>query len=170
LSNKREIWRAASKLRNWRHQARQIVSLQEVQRAEKEKQLVGKLNRLGVLAKDAKIDDILALSLRSILDRRLQSLIYTQGFVNSIKQARQFILHGKVIVNDKVITAPSYVVESADKIKLIEGFAPKVKKVIKLKKPEEPAETVKPVEISKEASDKQVVEDLALKATKEAKV
>jgi small subunit ribosomal protein S4 len=163
LSNKREIWRAASKLRNWRTQARKSVSLQEKQREEKEKQLVGKLNKLGVLENDARIDDILALEIRSVLDRRLQSQVYKKGIVNSIKQARQFILHGKIMVDNKVVTAPSYLVQNTNKVQLIDGFTPIIKKVIKIEKPAEEAPA-----ISKEKTDKQVVEELAKKATQGA--
>ncbi len=161
LSNKREIWRSSSKLRSWRHQARQIVSLQEEQRQESEKALVSKLNTLGVLGKEAKIDDILALDLRTVLDRRLQSQVYKLGLVNSIKQARQFILHGKIIVNNKVITAPAHMVKSADKIKFKEGFVPDIRKVVTLKPKTAPVE--------KKKTDADVVKELAVKATKEEK-
>lgn len=40
-------------------------------------------------------------------------------------------MHSKVVVNDKVITAPSYLIKSEDKIKLIGGFAPRVKKIVR---------------------------------------
>jgi len=166
LANKKEIWKASSKLRNWRTQARQIVSLQEDLRNESEKALVSKLHKLGMLAKDAKIDDILALDLRTVLDRRLQSQVYALGLVNSSKQARQFIIHSKITVNDKVIAAPSYLVNSNDKVRLIEGFAPIIKKVVELK------QKVMEKQLEKAAEQKtnaEVVEEVAMKATKEAK-
>ena len=39
-------------------------------------------------------------SLRDILERRLQTVVYKMGLANSVKQARQFILHRKVVVNE----------------------------------------------------------------------
>jgi small subunit ribosomal protein S4 len=164
LSNKKEIWKINSKLRNWRTQARQIVSLPEEQRNEQEKALVSKLNRLGVLADETKIDDILALNVRAVLDRRLQSQVYKLGLSNSAKQARQFILHSKVIVDGKVITAPSYLVKKSNKVKIIETFAPKLKAVYTV----EPKVEVKVKDVSKDTTDEQVVEKLASAATKEA--
>jgi small subunit ribosomal protein S4 len=164
LSNKKEIWKVNSKLRNWRTQARQIVSLSEDHRKEQEKALVAKLNRLGVLGDEAKIDDILALNVRAVLDRRLQSQVYKLGFSNSSKQARQFILHSKVIVDGKVVTAPSYLVKKANQVRIIETFAPKLKEIYTVK----PKAEAKVKEVSKDTSDEQVVEKLAEAATKEA--
>jgi small subunit ribosomal protein S4 len=172
LSNKKEIWKTSSKLRDWRSQARHIVSLPEEQRDEMEKALVTKLNRLGILEKDNKIDDILALDVRTILDRRLQSQIYKLGLVNSIKQARQFILHGKIDVNDKIITAPSYLVKRDDKLRLKAGFIPVITKIVR--KDEKLIEAIKTKPENKEQTpakpktNEQVVEEAAMKATKEA--
>jgi small subunit ribosomal protein S4 len=165
LSNKREIWKMVSKLREWRNQARHIVSLQEEQRIEAEKALTSKLYRLGILNEGDQIDDILALDIRTILDRRLQSQTYSLGLANSSKQARQFILHGKIEVNGKVVTAPSYLVKLADKLKLISGFAPKIQIVVEAPK----KRMQENLEAPKEKTDAQVVEEAAKAATKEAK-
>ncbi len=178
LSNKREIWKVSSKLRDWRSQARHIVSLQEEQRKEAEVALINKLYNLGMLEKEDHIDDILALDIRAILDRRLQSQIYKISLSNSTKQARQFILHGKVEVSGKVITAPSYLVKRADKIKLVSGFAPKIKVVIEAPKKQMeatlekgPGGGTKPLVKTEapavEKTDAQVVEEAAKAATKE---
>jgi small subunit ribosomal protein S4 len=165
LSNKKEIWKSSSKLRDWRNQARHIVSLPEEQRNEMETALVGKLNRLGILEKEAKIDDILALDIRSILDRRLQSQIYKLGLVNSIKQARQFILHKKIEVNDKVITSPAYLVRKDDKLRFLAGFVPKITKIIRAPKPK--TEEAPKVDESIK-TNAQVVEEAAVKATEKS--
>jgi ribosomal protein S4 len=104
------------------------------------------------------------LDIRTVLDRRLQSIVYKKGLVNSSKQARQFILHRKVTVDNKVITAPSYIVTKKNDVKLIEGFAPKIEKIIK-------APVVAPMKVSEAPENKtnaQVAEELAKTATKEA--
>ena len=70
-----------------------------------------KIRSLGLIGENATIDDVLGLEVRSILDRRLQTIVYKKGLARSIKQARQFITHGHIMVNGKVITSPGYLVK-----------------------------------------------------------
>jgi len=164
LTNKKEIWRMNTKLRNWHKQARKIVSLEEEQRKLAEKALVNKLNQLGILEKDAFVDDILALTIRDVLERRLQTQVYKRGLVNSVKQARQFILHNKVVVGNKIVSAPTYLVKTSDAISLIPGFAPIIKKVIELKESEMNKIRPKKSEVKQEAekTDEEVVEEILI--------
>jgi len=143
LKNKKELWRASSKLRNWRTQARMLVGLSKEARAQAEKQLFAKLTKLGLLNKNADLDDVLSLQIEQVLDNRLQTQVYKKGLASTVKQARQFIVHGKVLVSGNVVTAPSYAVSVNDKIESISGFKP-VKRVAKKKKSELVAE--KPVD------------------------
>ncbi len=107
LKNKMEIWRAKSTVGRFRKQARVLLG-SSGEEAEKEKnELVAKLNRLGVL-KTKSVEDILALSVSDLLERRLQTMVYRKGLVSTIRQARQFIVHGHVIVGKNIIDAPRY--------------------------------------------------------------
>jgi len=124
LKNKKEVWKASSKLRNWRAQARKLVGLSKSQRGAAEKQLFDKLLKLGLLNKQSDLDDILGLNIEQILDARLQTQVYKQGLASTVKQARQFIVHGKVLVNGDVMTAPSYEFAVGDKVNFIAGFKP----------------------------------------------
>src|SRR5512137_2127317 len=45
-----------------------------------------------------------------LLERRLDNVIYRLGFADSRSQARQLVLHGHVMVNDKKVNIPSYLV------------------------------------------------------------
>jgi len=54
------------------------------------------------------------LSVKDVLNRRLQSIVYRKGFARSAKQARQFIVHRHVIINDKEMTVPGYLVSLAE--------------------------------------------------------
>ncbi len=130
LSNKKEIWKVSSILKKWREQARSIIALSDEERDIEEQKLVQKLNSLGILPKESRLDDVLALELRTILERRLQTQVYKMGLSNSIKQARQFILHRKVTVNGKKITSPACLIKKADTIRLIGSFRPKLKDVV----------------------------------------
>ena len=60
--------------------------------------------------KDATLDDVLSLTVRDILSRRLQSVVAAKHMARTPKQARQFIVHGHVKVNGKRVNAPSYLV------------------------------------------------------------
>ena len=144
LTNKKQIWKMSSLLRNFRKQARDIIGLRSERKEASIKILISKLTRLGLLNKDSTTGDVLNLSLRDILERRLQTVVYKMGLANSVKQARQFILHRKVVVNEKVISSPSYLINTGDKVSLKSGFTPNLIKIVV----EAPKEEVKESEAS----------------------
>jgi len=51
-----------------------------------------------------------------LLERRLDNTLRKMGFVQSIKSARQLISHGHILVNNKIIKTPGYLVNIGDKI------------------------------------------------------
>ncbi|MBC8589413.1 30S ribosomal protein S4 [Paratissierella segnis] len=59
-------------------------------------------------------------ALVKILERRLDNLVYRMGFATSIRQARQMVVHGHFLVNEKKIDIPSYIIEVGDTITLKE--------------------------------------------------
>ena len=152
LTNKKQIWKMSSLLRNFRKQARDIIGLRGERKEASIKILISKLNRLGLLKKDSTTGDVLNLSLRDILERRLQTVVYIMGLANSVKQARQFILHRKVTINERVVSSPSYLINTGDKVALKKGFIPNLVKVI-----EEPKVDVKEVDVKEvEVTTKEV--------------
>jgi len=112
LKNKKEIWRVETILRNYRRQARNLLALRGEEIGKKEKELLQSLMRLGLLKENATLDDVLALKTRDLLDRRLQTIVYKKGLANTIKHARQLIVHGHVTVKGGKVTAPSYMVKA----------------------------------------------------------
>jgi small subunit ribosomal protein S4 len=56
-----------------------------------------------------------------LLERRLDNVLYKLGFSDSRSQARQIILHGHIMVNDRKVNIPSYLVSERDTIKWREG-------------------------------------------------
>ncbi len=54
----------------------------------------------------------------SLLETRLDSLVYRLGFAKTRFQARQFVSHGHVLVNGKKVSIPSYQVAVSDKIEI----------------------------------------------------
>jgi small subunit ribosomal protein S4 len=115
LRNKRELWLAQTIIRNFRHQARSLLGLPPAERALREKQLIAKLYRMGILDKEnATVDDVLSLTEESYLERRLQTIVYRKGLARTIYQARQLIVHGHIALGGKRVTSPGYIVQRGE--------------------------------------------------------
>jgi ribosomal protein S4 len=56
-----------------------------------------------------------------LLERRLDVILYRSQFVKNIATARQLILHKKVLVNQKIISLPSYLATPGDIISVTES-------------------------------------------------
>ncbi len=107
LRNKRELWRHRSLLARFRGTARDLVALPSDERGAREHQLVGRLNRLALINEDSKIDDILNLTIRDILERRLQTQVMRQGLAKTMHHARQLIVHGHITIGGHRVTSPA---------------------------------------------------------------
>ena len=112
LKNKREIWQMSSVLRNIRDQAKKLIAARGTQAERERIHLMEKLSRQGLITTGAKLDDVLELSLNNILERRLQTLLVRKGLAKTMNQARQFIVHTHIMVDNKKVTRPSYLVQS----------------------------------------------------------
>lgn len=55
-------------------------------------------------------------ALLRILETRLDNVLYRANMAYTRDQARQMILHSHILVNDKKVTIPSFIVKSGDKI------------------------------------------------------
>jgi small subunit ribosomal protein S4 len=65
----------------------------------------------------------------SLLERRLDNVVYRSGFAASRAEARQVVRHGHIRINGKRVDIPSYVCKVGEKIELTEN-AKKFGKVI----------------------------------------
>jgi len=110
LRNKRELWRHKTTLSRFRELARSLLGMPAEQRQRIEKQLLDRLNRLGILAGTAVLDDVLDLAIEDLLERRLQTLVFSKGMAKSVYQARQLITHGHIAIDGKRVPSPSYIV------------------------------------------------------------
>jgi small subunit ribosomal protein S4 len=119
LKNKREVWRAKSTVGRFRQQARKLLGSSGEEAEKEKKELLDKLNRLGII-ETRSVEDVLGLSVEDLLDRRLQTMVYRKGLSNTIKQARQFVTHDHVLVSDNVVNVPGYILpkDDEDKIKI----------------------------------------------------
>lgn len=112
LRRKREIYRIRAELRKFRKRARDLIAIKD---KDKEKVLIDKLHRLGILEKDkASLDDVLALRIDNLLERRLQTVVLKKGFAKTARMARQMIVHGHVRIGERTVKFPSYIVSTSD--------------------------------------------------------
>lgn len=58
----------------------------------------------------------------SLLERRLDNVIYRTGFASSRMQARQLIQHNHILVNGRVVNIPSFIVREGNQIEVREKF------------------------------------------------
>jgi small subunit ribosomal protein S4 len=119
LRNKREVWKAHALLRKYRKGARDLLALQsastdDMLAAKKKGELLGHLQRIGLLGTEADIDDVLSLKIQQPLERRLQTQVYRLGLARSPKQARQMVTHGHIAIGGRRVDIPSYQVNRAE--------------------------------------------------------
>ena len=110
LKRKYEIWKMNTILKKFTSQAKNLITAKKQQSDKERSQLIKKLFSLGLIDKDAKIEDVLSLALKNVMERRLQTIVYRKNIARSLDQSRQFIVHEHISVGDKTITAPSYLV------------------------------------------------------------
>lgn len=125
VRNKREVWKAETVLRNYRREARRLLAEIGTMGAEASKhatlesmQILTRLKRYGLLAESADLNDILSLQTNDLLERRLQTQVYRQGLAHSMRQARQFITHGHIMLDGKKVTIPSMLITKVDEMNI----------------------------------------------------
>ncbi len=89
------------------------LQLREKQKARRAYGLMeGQFHRTFVKAE--KMKGITGENLLSLLERRLDNVVYRSGLANSRAQARQFICHGLFTVNGKKVDIPSFCTKVGD--------------------------------------------------------
>jgi len=107
LKNKREIWKAEAKVKVMREKAKKLISADK----EEQKALFNKLKKIGMEVNS--IGEILALDKKDYLNRRLQTILVKKEVARTAKEARQLITHRRILVNNKAVDSPSYLVPLA---------------------------------------------------------
>ena len=139
LKTKRELWKAHTELSRVRHQARSLLALREEERKEKEPVLMHSLTRVGLVGDSSTLDDVLNLQVNDLLSRRLQTVVFKKLGFKTPYQARQAVVHGHVMIGDRIVDVPSYrvPVQEEDQIHFSPNFS--LKEDEKRKESEEPA-------------------------------
>ena len=120
LKTKRELWKARTELSRVRNQARSLLALRQDVRDREEPILLKSLSRVGYVEPDATLDDVLNLELSDLFSRRLQTIVQKKFFFKTPYQARQAVSHGHILIGDRIVNIPSYVVsvDEESKVKL----------------------------------------------------
>ena len=118
LKTKRELWKARTNLSKLRHQARSLLALRQEIRKEKEPVLINSLSKIGLVDKNSTLDAVLNLQVTDLLSRRLQTIVQRKLYFKTPYHARQAIVHGHIMIGDRIITIPSYVVKIDEEPKI----------------------------------------------------
>ncbi|RLE52239.1 MAG: 30S ribosomal protein S4 [Candidatus Methanomethylicota archaeon] len=111
LRNKRELWIAKTMIAKIRQQARLMLALPPEELAVRQRQLISRLSKMGLLHEEATLDDVLGLRVEDLLERRLQTIVYRKGLARTIHEARQLIVHGHIAIAGRRVTSPGYIVK-----------------------------------------------------------
>ena len=114
LKNKKEIWKSASVIKNFKYKAKQLIASTKSQAKKEEKEVLDRLVKLKLLSKDSKIEDVLDIPVTTILERRLQTQVYKKGLARTPAQARQMVTHRHISVKGIAVNIPSYIVTAED--------------------------------------------------------
>jgi small subunit ribosomal protein S4 len=161
-ATKKEIWKVQSMVKNFHKSAIKASALTTTDQSKKEfQQLVDRLVRMGLLTADKKTtQDVLRITMKDLFERRLQTIVMRKGLARSTKQARQFITHEHIFVDNKKITSPSYLVQAKEEFAV--NFDPKSSLFS-----EDHPERFKPEPVAQEVNEK--VEDKSSEETKKEK-
>ena len=118
LKTKRELWKARTNLSKLRHQARSLLALRQEIRKEKEPVLINSLSKIGLVDKNSTLDAVLNLQVTDLLSRRLQTIVQRKLYFKTPYHARQAIVHGHIMIGDRIVTIPSYVVKIDEESKI----------------------------------------------------
>ena len=83
----------------------------------------------GYYDKAMKTEGITGDNLMSLLESRLDNVVFRLGFARTRKEARQTVRHGHINVNGKRVDIPSYQVKATDVV----SVAPKAKDLLPIK-------------------------------------
>lgn len=95
----------------------------QLREKQKVKRIYGVLEKQfrGYYYRAEKQKGITGTNLLTLLECRLDNVVYRMGFASSRKQARQLIRHNHFLVNDRKVSIPSFQVKISDVIQLKEG-------------------------------------------------
>ena len=118
LKNKRELWRAQLTLARLRKRARELLTLDENNDRRKFEgaALLRRMFKFGLLNPDTEngLDYVLALNIKKLLERRLQTLVFRKKLARSVHHSRVMVQGKHIAVDNQLVHVPSYLVTVAN--------------------------------------------------------
>ncbi|MDE1810491.1 MAG: 30S ribosomal protein S4 [Candidatus Micrarchaeota archaeon] len=111
LKNMKELWKVQTEISRIRGNVRKLLAGGSHSEDVKQR-LIGRLVKLGIATNTTTLDDLLDLKERSLLDRRLQSVVFKKGMARTVKQARQLTVHGFIEIDGRKVNRPGYLVDA----------------------------------------------------------
>ena len=108
LKNKLEVWKSIAKVDYFRRRAKALAKSS----IEEQQVLFNKLKALGLNTNS--IADVLALKITNLLERRLPTIVFKRQIAKTTKEARQMVAHKRILIDNKVINSPSYLVSVSE--------------------------------------------------------
>lgn len=143
LKSKIEVWKMIAKVNYFRKRAMALAKSP----IEEQQVLFNKLKALGLKANS--IADVLALKVEDLLARRLPTVVYKKGIAKTPQEARQMVVHKRILIDKKVTDSPSYLVSLNEENKIT------LKKASPKKAKEKPVEAPKTEGKIKEVASKE---------------
>lgn len=72
----------------------------------------------GYYLRASRMKGVTGENLLTLLERRLDNVVYRLGFAADHAEARQFVRHGHILINGKRVNIPSYLVRAGDQIEV----------------------------------------------------
>jgi small subunit ribosomal protein S4 len=141
LKNKMEIYKAQSQLRSFRREARKLIAAEDSEEAERE--VIAKANSLGLIRENDGLEGLLTLNVTDILDRRIQTAVNRRGYSDTVRQARQMVVHGHVYVNGERVNTPGYLLTQEEEEEI----------EVRMPEPEEDEESSEPEEENEDSDE-----------------
>jgi len=155
LKNKKEIWKTDAKVKYFRNRAKILITANP----EEQQVFFDKLNKIGLGIKT--IADVLSLDKEDLMKRRLVSVVCNNGLADTPKQARQMIVHKRVLVAGNVVNIPSYLVKVEEEKNII--IKKKIKKI-------KPVEDVPQEETDEKGGSSEVIEESVKNETENGEI
>lgn len=156
LKNKKEIRRIELLVKKYKTIAKQLN--REGSQTPMAQAFLNKMKNQGILSETSNnLDDVLDISVKDFLERRLSNIVYKLKLAKTPKQARQFVVHKHVSIDGKVINSPAYLVsvQEVEKIQFRE-----TSDLFNEEHPERAMEETKTVEVEVEQVEEKTMENV----------
>ncbi len=156
LKNKKEIRRIELLVKKYKTIAKQLN--RESSQTPIAQAFLNKMKNQGILSETSNnLDDVLDISVKDFLERRLSNIVYKLKLAKTPKQARQFVVHKHISIDGKVINSPAYLVsvQEVEKIQFRE-----TSELFNEEHPERAMEEIKTVEVEVEQVEEKTMENV----------